>query len=276
MKSAYHTLIISVAIGLTYIWLKLPALNQYSLQLFAVTVLIYFVIKKIHKARFWQLMPTHASIEMAVVTVAFLLLIGATGNLKSVLFALSFVHLFLLALKTDLVTACVVTIEIVLFHFALTQNPSVGELSFLISLPVVMIFFLFAKQQYFRVFAQQRALAAEQEQLVKAQQIDHQLESFLSGFLEEKLGKLQRLSFFPAENQRQMQAEMAEIAVLTDELIAQTQAQTAETETNLGEPADGDEIIATSIDIFETTLVETIPEKIEEEHEGSQQTPSTT
>jgi hypothetical protein len=225
MKTAHHSLILSLAICLVYVWLKLPFLSPYSLQLFAVVVLLYFVIKKIHKASIRQLLPAQASIEMAIITIAFLLLIGATGNIQSVLFALSFVHLFLLALKTDLVTACIVTLEIVLFHFALTPQASLAELSFLVSLPVVMIFFLFAKQQYFKAFTQQQKLASQQAQLVQTQLIDQKLERFMQGLLEEKLTKLHRLSFFPIQNQRQMQAEMEEIAAITDELITQTQAE---------------------------------------------------
>src|SRR4029078_1961773 len=119
MKSAYHILIISFAIGLVYCLLKIPFLSPHSLELFAVVILAYFGIKKIHQAKVWQLLPEHASIEMAVLTTGFLLLIGATGNLRSGLFFLSFAHLFILALKSDSVTAVVTTMEIVLFHFTL-------------------------------------------------------------------------------------------------------------------------------------------------------------
>lgn len=261
MKSAYHIIIISAAIGLVYLWLRVPQLNTYSLQLFAVTILGYFVVKKIHKAKIWQLLPAHASIEMAIVTIAFLLLIGGTGNLHSVLFSLSFVHLFLLAFKTDLVTACVATTEIVLFHYALTNNPSLSELSFLLSLPLVMAFFLVIKQQYTRIFLQQQQLALEEKQLAETKQVDQQLQNFLSGFLEEKLHKLQRMSFFPAENQQQMQTEMAEIAALTDELIAETKAKqsqiTTETTVSISTTFDQEGNVISSdsiadVDIFTT------------------------
>ncbi len=261
MKSAYHILIISIAISLTYVWLKTPLLSAYSLQLFAIVVLAYFGIKKVHKAKVWQLLPTHASIEMAVVTLAFLLLIGATGNVRSVLFFLSFVHLFVLAIKSDSITAIVATMEIILFHFALTADPSLSELSFLLSLPIVMLFFLFAKDQYSKTIAQQHNLQKQQLQLLEAQLIDQKLENFMSGFLESKLEKLQRMSFFPRENQQKMQAEMAEIALITDELISQTKAREnnvteldAELEAELPEIT---EQITTTIDIFESNLTPT-------------------
>jgi hypothetical protein len=268
MKSAYHILIISAAIGLVYLWLRIPALSSFSLQLFAITILSYFVIKKIHKAKIWQLLPAHASVEMAIVTIAFLLLIGATGNLHSVLFALSFVHLFLLAFKTDVVTACVATIEIVLFHFALTADPSLSELSFLLSLPLVMAFFLVIKQQYARIFWQQQQLAREEKQLAETKQLDQQLQNFLSGFLEEKLNKLQRMSFFPAENQQQMQAEMAEVAALTDELIAETkdkqQQITSETTVTITTALDQDGNVITSDAITDVDIFTISPAPTEE------------
>lgn len=251
MKTAHHSLLLSFSICLVYVWLKLPFLSQYSLQLFAGIVLLYFVIKKVHKATIRQLLPAHASIEMAIITVAFLLLIGATGNLHSVLFALSFVHLFLLAIKTDLVTACIVTIEVVLFHFALTPQASLAEVSFLVSLPLVMVFFLFAKQQYFKSFTQQQLLAAQQAQLAQSQLIDQKLERFMQGLLEEKMAKLHRLSFFPVQNQRQMQAEMEEIAAITNELITQTQAEKQQLAEAVG--VDPDSItIDSTLELFAT------------------------
>lgn len=269
MKSAHHSLILSLAIGLVYIWLKLPALSQYSLQLFAIMVISYFVIKKIHKAKIWQLLPAQSSIEMAIITITFLLVIGATGNLRSVLFAISFVHLFLLALKTDLITACVVTIEVVLFHFALTPQASMAELSFLLSLPLVMVFFLFAKQQYFKAFTQQQKLIAQQAQLAHSQLIDQKLERFMQGLLEEKLAKLHRLSFFPIQNQRQMQAEMEEIAVITDELIAQTKAEKQQlveaAQTDTAAIDNAIELFEVSEEISETESV-TSSEIIDSEH----------
>lgn len=272
MKTAHHSLILSLAICLVYAWLKLPFLSPYSLQLFAIVVLLYFIIKKIHKATIRQLLPAQASIEMAVITIAFLLLIGATGNIRSVLFALSFVHLFLLALKTDLVTACIVTVEIVLFHFALTPQASLAELSFLISLPVVMVFFLFAKQQYFKSFSQQQKLAAQQAQLTQSQLIDQKLERFMHGLLEEKLAKLHRLSFFPIQNQRQMQAEMEEIAAITDELITQTQAEKQQ----LADAVDADVdtiTIDSTLELFSTN--DTTPSPDSGESTDSAETPAT-
>lgn len=179
----YHTLLLSLMVGWAFVWLKNPTLAPYSLQLFGVSVLAYFVIKKLNKADFWQLLPSPISLEMAAATLAFLLVIGATGNLHSPLFALTFIHLFFLALSTHTVTAIVLTILIVLFHYGLAQDITAVEISSLTSIAIVMGFFLLVKDQFLKVFKQQVALNLSLQKISELQAADHGLEQLLSQVL---------------------------------------------------------------------------------------------
>lgn len=161
----YHTLLLSLMVGWAFIWLKTPSLSPYALQLFGSSVLSYFIIKKINKADFWQLLPSPVSLEMAAATLAFLLVIGATGNLHSPLFALTFIHLFFLALSTHTITALIITVEIMLFHYGLAQDITSLEISSLLSIAIVMGFFLLVKDQFLKVFQHQVALKESLEKI---------------------------------------------------------------------------------------------------------------
>jgi hypothetical protein len=179
----YHTLLLSLMVGWAFVWLKTPSLSPYSLQLFGSSVIAYFVIKKLNKAEFWQLLPSPVSLEMAAATLAFLLVIGATGNLQSPLFALTFVHLFFLALSTHTVTAIVLTFAIVLFHYGMAKDITALEISSLTSIVVVMGFFMLVKDQFLKVFKQQVALNASLQKISELQAADHGLEQLLSQVL---------------------------------------------------------------------------------------------
>jgi hypothetical protein len=160
-RMIYHTGVITLAIVWAFVWLRSPNLAPYSLQLFGVVIVAYFLVKKLNQADFWQLLPSPLSLEMSLATLAFLLVIGATGNVRSPLFPLSFVHLFFLAFSSRIATALIITLEILLFHYSLTPDPSPVELSYLVSLPLVMAFFLVAKDQYNRLFRQQQQLTEQ-------------------------------------------------------------------------------------------------------------------
>ncbi|HCC84769.1 MAG TPA: hypothetical protein DEP87_03740 [Candidatus Pacebacteria bacterium] len=179
VRLIYHTVLLSVTVAWAFVWLKTPNLAHYSLQLFGASVLSYFIIKRLNQAEFWQLLPSPLSLEMSTATLAFLLLIGATGNLHSPLFVLSFVHLFFLALSTHTITALIVTLEICLFHFGLNPEMSTIELSSLASLTVVMGFFLLTKEQFIRIFQQQLTLSKSQQTITDLRRVDIALENLL-------------------------------------------------------------------------------------------------
>ncbi len=183
VRLLYHTLLLSLMVGGAFVWLKTPTLAPYSLQLFGISVLGYFVIKKLNKAEFWQLLPSHASLEMAAATLAFLLVIGATGNLHSPLFALTFVHLFFLALSTHTLTAIILTFAIMLFHYGMAKDITALEISSLMSIAIVMGFFMLVKDQFLKVFKQQVALNESLQKISELQAVDHGLEQLLSRVL---------------------------------------------------------------------------------------------
>jgi hypothetical protein len=159
------------------------------LQLFGGVILVYFVIKKLNQADFWQILPSPASLEMSLATLAFLLLIGATGNIHSPLFPLTFVHLFFLTLSAANITTLIVLFEIVLFHYSLSSGVGTIELSYLASLPIVTGFFLLAKDQFVKVFKQKASIAQvvniskTVDTIRELQRVDRVLENLLANLI---------------------------------------------------------------------------------------------
>jgi hypothetical protein len=221
MSALSHTLAIMLSLGLAYLWLHIPALNNYSLQAFAIGMVAYLIIKKLTKAKVWHLGPSSASLEMPVITFSFLLLIGATGNFNSVFFPLSYIHLFFLVMSAQMSTSLIITSLIMLFHWGMTPDLNQLAISNLVSLPLLMIFFLFTKQQYTQVATDQKIFHSEKALIDQINAIDSSINSFFENFLKAKLDYLQELTEHPQENQATLQGQLTLLKIEVEKIIAQ-------------------------------------------------------
>lgn len=210
-QSLAQILALSAALFAAYVWLSFSSLAQYSLQVFALCILLYFILKKLNDAAVWEVLPTTAVDEMILVTFAFLILIGATGGAESIFFPLIFIYLFFLSMTMHLATAITLCLEVLLFLYALSPSPSL----LLVNIPIVMTFFLFAKYQYDQAKTKQTIIEIESNELnsyqVFLQQKDLQLNeaegktwgwvkffnNFVFDFLQPKIDNLIQLVEFP-------------------------------------------------------------------------------
>ena len=208
MPALIHTALIACAIALAYGWLHIPALVPYTLQAFAVTMLVYFIIKRFGKAKLWHLAPDVYSLEMPVLTFAFQLLIGGTGNFHSLFFPLTFVHLFFLVLATETTTAIFASLMIMFFHYLMVPDLGLETVSQAVTIPLVMVFFLFAKYQYQEVQEDKNMMASSEAALAACTYQEHELRHFLQEFVMPKLMMLESLSQTPQENQTTIQGQL--------------------------------------------------------------------
>lgn len=209
-SNIWQIFFVSLAIFCVYIWLSISSLEKYALQAFAVGIVLYFILKKLNKAKLW-LLPSSTIDEIVVVTLSFLLLIGATGNLNSIFFPLIYVYLFFLTLSCHQLPAIIVTTELLLFHYALNGTFTANHISKLLSLPLILIFFLFAKKQYddaqkekqlvelgnqqieyYQKFINTQGQALEE--LRKKDKVTMDCNSFLGEYLKPTIHQLQKLS----------------------------------------------------------------------------------
>lgn len=185
---------------LAYVWLQVPTIQQYSLQVFAVLIAGFLIYKKIRGGQFWHILPEHTSVEMGVLTFAFLLLIGATGNTQSIVYPLAYLHVFFIVMTSHPVTAILSTTGLMLFHYALDGTPGLHTLQAILTLTVMLGIFLFAKEQYDDNKSRRSKLEIEDKQLALITEQERTLEDFMQKFLEPRIKRLKELSLNPEEN----------------------------------------------------------------------------
>lgn len=155
MRPTLHALVLLTAVAVAYLWLRTPYLVPFTIQAVATSTLLYFILKK---TKPWHLLPGQTSFELAFVTFSLLLIIGKTGNLTSPLYPLTYIHLFFLVMSTRPSVATAVMAGATLFHLSLSPVLDLSVFIHLATLPIVMIFFLFAKLQHEEVVIKKHKL----------------------------------------------------------------------------------------------------------------------
>ena len=235
-RTLAQSLALSTSIIIAYLWLSIPSLAQYSLQAFGACFIFYFILKKANEAAIWEVLPSTAVDEMVLVTFAFLILIGATGGASSIFFSLVFVYLFFVSMTMERWTSIIITLLTLLFFYALNPNISTQvEFSHLISIPLVMVFFLFAKYQYEQAKEKQTLLQIEhnevhsykifldqkQEELSSAEQTTlnwlEYFEKFMFVFLQPKLEQTLQMMEFP-QNHNAVKGQLTLIRIELERL----------------------------------------------------------
>jgi hypothetical protein len=225
MPALLHTLLLLLTLAGVYGWLHIPGLYPFSPQAFAGTILIYFIVKRLSKAKYWHILPAAMSIETILATFAFLLLIGSTGNTSSIFYPLTYIHLFFIVFSSHASTSVIMTMAIMLFHYSLTPGGAVGPhvTVSLLTMPIILMLFLFARLQYEEVIRDRLIIKRGKKQLEQLTAEDHHLKQFLQGFIRPKLDQLLGLSQFPQENQAVIQGQVQLLQVQVDETLAKAQ-----------------------------------------------------
>lgn len=187
MSQFKHTLAILFAIGLAFFWLKTPSLSYYSLQAFAIATFGFFISKRFSKAQIWHILPEAYSFEIIFISFAVTILIGSTGNLDSVFYPFVYIHLFFLVMTTRQNTAVIASLAIMISHYALEPAITTSVIASLTTLPIILVFFLFARRQYDDARIQQQIATEEKKQLDFLTQTESSLELFISEFMQPKL-----------------------------------------------------------------------------------------
>lgn len=220
LSTAFHTITMTLGIGLVYWWLHIPSLQPYSLQAFSAIGLLYFLIKGLSKTKAWHILPAFMSVETVLATMAFLLLIGATGNTASWFYPLTYIHLFFVVFSSHVGTSIFVTMLIVLFHYGLSPNLVQHELVSLVTLPIIMAFFIFAKLQHEEVIKNRLIIDEEEAKLGELESEEFKLESFLQNFLRPKMAQLENFLDHPG-NQKSIKNQIHLVRIEIEKLLSQ-------------------------------------------------------
>lgn len=237
MSALFHTGLLVFAVVLAYVWLQIPGLNQYSLQIFAACIALYLVMKRLKKAEFWHIAPTADSLELALLSFAFLLVIGATGATTSALYPLTYILLFFVIFSGRTMTAIVAVATMMLYYYALSPVITQHSLSLLATLPLLSTFFVFARAQYQQVNREHAQHSQDEALLSRYSNYHQQLTTFVTSFIQPKLDHIIQLLEYPSDNQKTLLSQVTllqvEIEKMTNRLkpsnlLAQTQKETVE------------------------------------------------
>ena len=197
-----------------YLYLQIPFLKHYFLQVFAFISALYLILQKKQRGGVFLILPENSSANLALINFAFLLFTGASGSLASPFFAITFIELFFIALTVPAKTSLLLVLEIMVFHFSLSIANSanfvlsVAELSNLIALPIVTIFYLFAKNQYEKAYNNRLLVDAQARELSRAQRDDQAVADFVTSLINRRLPMLEFLLSFPEKNKTAINSEI--------------------------------------------------------------------
>lgn len=205
-----------------YLWLQLPLLRPYSLQGFALAVLLFFSVKFFFNSRRQEL-PQLASLELVPLAFALMLLIGSTGAAGSSYFALLYIFLLLLVLAAGMYTAIIITSELVLFLYALSLQLNTTNIQQLLSLPLMLGFFLYIKYQLETSHRQQTRLTQSASVLESVSQQKLTLEKFVGEFLKPKLFALTQLGKHEQTTKQTLVSQLDLLENEIDKVLARSQ-----------------------------------------------------
>lgn len=161
------TICVLIAVILAFLWVNTPFAGRYSLQVFVLATGLYFLIKKLNSKKMWEIGPGYLSLEMSFFTFATLVLVGGTGNISSIYFPLSYLHLLFLVLSATPGAAIVTGFAVFAFHASLVNTWNLANLIDLFTLIVALLIFLAVKSQYWQLKTQEKKLEDEEKQAVE-------------------------------------------------------------------------------------------------------------
>ncbi|MBU0978332.1 MAG: hypothetical protein ABIJ33_01365 [Patescibacteria group bacterium] len=246
-----HTMTLLLTLVATYLWLTTPTLAHYSLQAFAGTTLLYFILKKLDNSRLHHIAPAPDSLEMPMMTFALILIIGSTGLSQSIFYPLTYLYLLFLVMSTQVVTAVITTLGLTSLFFLLMPIFDHQHLAALFTLPLLLVLFILAKRQNEELtiekIASQREHKAKEflaqyaqdtkthlDQANQDRDLNNRelvtLESFLETFLQPKLEYMLEL-IKDAQTRLVLEAQLKVIANRVQEILGQMGVKTKSTST---------------------------------------------
>lgn len=216
MSSAAQTVFVAIAIVFSYVWVNMPELNYYSLQLLGVVLLLYFFLKYISHSTRWRNDSVAITLEIALLSVGFLVAIASSGNLNSPFFPFISLYLFFIVMALEPLAAMLTALTVVLFHYALAPQVNPHMVLSLASLPALITMFMFAKKQY---IGHQEEKGERLDLEEKKSEEEHAAVLFIKTYLQPKLETLWQLSSHPEHNKETLQKQIQLIHDESEELL---------------------------------------------------------
>lgn len=177
-----------------YAWLQIGLTQPYAPQAFGAGMLIFFLLKwLVGKKSLTNILPDPYSLEIVPLAFALLILIGSSGSSDSAFFPLMYVLLLLLVLSTGFYTTVIMTASCMLFVYATSDLEATTYWQALLSIPLMITFFMYTEHQLQLSRTREVSLKEEQTKRVSAEEQTSKLSIFIRDFLRPKLQTLVQL-----------------------------------------------------------------------------------
>ena len=172
-RSVYlHIIALLIGVLLTFFWVNIPALNQFSLQLTGLLLLSLLLGHRLLNPSRYKLA------ESVISTIAVILVVSSTGNLTSPLFFLNFILLFELSLILEPVIPIIVSLTLIPVYLYSTDS-SVSSIIYvaLFSFPLITPLAYFTGLLYQKVKNQKKEInnLSEKVEELKEELIEEEL-----------------------------------------------------------------------------------------------------
>lgn len=202
------------------VWMSIPWLEQYSLQLVALSLLVFLALRfKHNRENLTQLIPKKGSSELIPVTIVFMLFISATGNTHSWVYPLTYVYLVMIIFSLEKKTAGILALCTFLLQAFLVNTFTVQESIILLNIPVISGVLLFAKQQYEKAQIEEQLLVEEESQLASSLLENTALESYIQEFLLPKTEVLASLEQPETELEKTLHSQISLIITESKKIL---------------------------------------------------------
>lgn len=183
-----------LSFALIGIWVTVPSLEQYSLQLVALTLIAFLFLRiKHNREQLFSIVPLPTNSELIPLTVLFMLLISATGNTHSWAYPFTYVYLFMIVFSLEKKQAALIAGATFLLQLLLVETFTVQEAIILLNIPLITGIMLFARHQQVKAEVDERLLSEEEAELLVSIEEVTTLESYIQNFLLPKTESLETL-----------------------------------------------------------------------------------
>lgn len=202
------------------IWMSVPFLEIYSLQLVALTFLLFVFLRFKHNRNNLQSpFPNHTNSELIPITLLFMLLISATGNTHSWAYPLTYLYLFLIVFSLEKTSALLIAGCTFALQLLLITTFTVQEMIILVNIPLITGVMLYAKDRHTTALLEKQIIE-EEEALVAASQAEiTTLEDYIQQFLLPKTATLSSLGTPQTELEKTLHSQITLIVSESEKLL---------------------------------------------------------
>lgn len=171
-----------------------------------------------------------SQIDLLFLVCTIALLVGGTGGLQSVFFPAVVIQLFFIFMFVRQSSGMLTTLALAWLYFGTTMHPEPQDLALLVTIGLMGLCFLIAKQQYHILIQDEYALDKDERRITRLQMRYQNLLVTLKTFVIPKLSFLITAAEHPIENQHMVQQQLKLITSTIENALPPSQTDQKSTD----------------------------------------------